>query len=152
MRNTVRIAQFGLGPIGLETLKLAAVKPWAEIIGGVDIDPAKAGRDLAGLTGLKSLKKRRVYRSLDELLAVAKPDIVFHTSVSKFATACEQLLPMARQGISVVSSCEEMLFPRFRDPQLASRLDKECRRTGARMVGTGVNPGFVMDVLPLCLT
>ena len=50
----IKIAQFGLGPIGLETLKLAATKPWAEIVGGVDIDPAKIGKDLGALTGVKS--------------------------------------------------------------------------------------------------
>ena len=46
----IKIAQFGLGPIGLETLKLAATKPWAEIVGGIDIDPAKLGMDLGELT------------------------------------------------------------------------------------------------------
>jgi 4-hydroxy-tetrahydrodipicolinate reductase len=152
MRTTVKIAQFGLGPIGLETLKLAATKPWAEIVGGVDIDSAKIGRDLAAITGVGALRKRFVYESLDALVAVVKPDVVLHTSVSKFPAAFTQLMPMAARGINVVSSCEELLFPRFRDPKLADRLDRACKKSGARMVGTGVNPGFVMDVLPLCLS
>jgi len=152
MQKTVKIAQFGLGPIGLETLKLAATKPWAEIVGGVDVDPAKAGKNLAFVTGLRSLRKRLVYESLDQLIAVAKPDVILHTSVSKFSSAFAQLMPMAARGINVVSSCEELLFPRFRDPKLAEHLDRACKKSGARMVGTGVNPGFVMDVLPLCLS
>jgi len=57
-----------------------------------------------------------------------------------------------RRGINVVSSCEELLFPQLREPRLAARLDRICRKAGARIVGTGVNPGFVMDLLPLCLT
>jgi 4-hydroxy-tetrahydrodipicolinate reductase len=80
-----------------------------------------------------------------------KPDLVFHTAVSRFNLAYEQLLPMVRHGISVVSSCEELIFPSLREPDLAGRLDAVCHQTGARVVGTGVNPGFVMDVLPLCL-
>src|SRR5207249_3019330 len=60
--------------------------------------------------------------------------------------------PMARRGISVVSSCEEMLFPQLREPKLAAKLDQICKRSGARVIGTGVNPGFVMDLLPVCLT
>jgi 4-hydroxy-tetrahydrodipicolinate reductase len=148
----IRIAQFGLGPIGLETLKLAAAKPWAEIVGGVDIDPAKVGQDLGALTRVKRLRGRRVYGSLNELVARARPDVILHTTVSKFKDAFTQLEPMARRGISVVSSCEELLFPQLLNPALAAKLDRVCRKHGARVVGTGVNPGFVMDVLPVCMT
>jgi len=148
----IRIAQFGLGPIGLETLKLAAGKPWAQIVGGVDIDPAKIGQDLGALTGIKRLRGSQVWGSLDELLAHAQPNVIFHTAVSKFKDAFTQIEPMARRGISVVSSCEELLFPRLREPRLAAKLDAVCRKSGARVIGTGVNPGFVMDLLPVCLT
>ena len=51
MTDTINVAQFGLGPIGLESVKLAASKPWINIVGGLDIDPAKVGRDLGALTG-----------------------------------------------------------------------------------------------------
>jgi 4-hydroxy-tetrahydrodipicolinate reductase len=149
----MKIAQFGLGPIGIETLKLAATKPWIEIIGGIDIDPAKIGKSLSELTGLPALAGAKVYRSLDELLAaVGKPEVIFHTSVSKIKAACDQIEPIARHGISVVSSCEELLFPTLRDPIVAAKLDAICKQFGARVLGTGVNPGFVMDVLPVCLT
>ena len=148
----IKIAQFGLGPIGLETLKLAVLKPWAEIIGGIDIDPAKIGQDLGALTGMKSLRGRRVWGSLDELAAREQPDVIFHTAVSKFKDAFIQIEPMARRGISVVSSCEELLFPQLREPKLAAKLDQICRQSEARVIGTGVNPGFVMDLLPVCLT
>ena len=149
---TIKIAQFGLGPIGLETLKHAASKPWAHIVGGIDIDPALAGRSLADLTGVDSLRDAKVFRSLDELLTHAKPDVIFHTAVSKIRAAVAQVEPMARAGISVVSSCEELLYPAQREPELARQLDDTCRKHGARVLGTGVNPGFVMDVLPVCLT
>jgi hypothetical protein len=148
----IKVAQFGLGPIGLETLKLAAAKPWAQIVGGIDIDPARIGKDLGVLTHTKSLRGCRVYRSLGELVAHAKPDLIFHTAVSKFKDAFAQIEPMARRGISVVSSCEELVFPKLREPKLAARLDDVCRLSGARVVGTGVNPGFIMDLLPVCMT
>jgi 4-hydroxy-tetrahydrodipicolinate reductase len=89
---------------------------------------------------------------LEELVARGRPDVIFHTAVSRFKDAYAQIEPMARRGISVVSSSEELLFPRLREPKLAAKLDKLCRNTGARIVGTGVNPGFVMDVLAICLT
>src|SRR5690349_9222515 len=98
----IKVAQFGLGPIGLETLKLAVTKPWAQIVGGIDFDPAKIGKDLSLLTRTQSLRGRKVYRSLDELVAHAKPEIILHSAVSRFKEAFAQIEPMARQGISVV--------------------------------------------------
>src|SRR3954468_6978951 len=100
--NKIKIAQFGLGPIGVETLKLAATKPWTEIIGGVDIDPAKIGKSLGDITGLASLSSAKVFRSLDEMLKAGKPDVIFQTSVSKLKAALDQIEPMVRVGISVV--------------------------------------------------
>jgi 4-hydroxy-tetrahydrodipicolinate reductase len=148
----IKIAQFGLGPIGLETLKLAVTKPWVQVVGGVDIDPEKIGEDLADLTQEKKLKGRKVYGSLNELLKYQKPDLILHTAVSRFRNAFLQIEPIVRKGISVVSSCEELVFPQLGEPQLAAALHRICKRSGARVIGTGVNPGFVMDVLPVCMT
>jgi len=150
--QTIKVAQFGLGPIGIETIKLAATKPWAEIVGAVDIDPAKKGKTLDELTGVAALNKARVFGTFAELAAAAKPDLVFHTSVSRLADAAAQIDPIIRTGTSVVSSCEELLYPKLRDPELAARLDAACKASNARVLGTGVNPGFAMDLLPICLT
>jgi 4-hydroxy-tetrahydrodipicolinate reductase len=148
----IKVAQFGLGPIGVATLGQLTRQPWAEIIGAIDHNPAKSGQDLGKVTGLNGLRRRRVFANLDELLAGAgRPDVIIHAAVSRLSTALPQIQPMVRKGINVVSSCEELLFPWLREPGLAGRLDRLCRRTRARVVGTGVNPGFVMDLLPLCL-
>lgn len=148
----IKIAQFGLGPIGIETLKLAATKPWVEVVGGIDIDPEKVGKPLAEITGDPALRGARVYRTVEELAAKTLPDVVFHTTVSKIQAAYPQIEPMVRRGISVVSSCEELLFPQLREPELAVKLDKAAKDGNARVLGTGVNPGFVMDVVPICLS
>ncbi len=148
----IKIAQFGLGPIGIETLKLIATKPWAEIVGGVDIDPKKVGLSLAELTGIAALESSRVYSSFEELLQKNRPDVVLHTSVSRMNQVFPQLEPIVRAGVSVVSSCEELLFPQLKEPALAKQLDELCRKHGARVLGTGVNPGYVMDTLAVCLT
>jgi 2,4-diaminopentanoate dehydrogenase len=148
----IRIAQLGLGPIGLETLKLAVTKPWADVVGALEIDPARCRQDLADLTGAPQLRGRRAHASLDELVHAGQPDVVIQTSVSKFADAFAQIEPLVERGISVISSCEELVYPQLRQPKLASHLDALCRAHGARVSGAGVNPGFVMDLLPLCLT
>ena len=150
MKRELKVAQFGLGPIGLECLKLVASKPWARVIGGIDIDPGKIGRDLGEATGVKNLRGLPIVPSLDGLHQ--KPDLIFHTAVSRFRPAYAQLEPLVRKGINVVSSCEELVFPWLREPALAAKFDRLCQKSGARVVGTGVNPGFAMDLLPLFLT
>jgi 4-hydroxy-tetrahydrodipicolinate reductase len=52
----------------------------------------------------------------------------------------------------VVSTCEELSFPWTANPQLAAELDALARRAGVTLLGTGVNPGYAMDALPLMLT
>ena len=152
MKKT-KVIQFGLGPIGLESLKLAAEQSWLEILGGVDIDPAKAGKTLAELTGCAALGGANVFPSLGALFAaVGAPDVVLHTAGSSAAASLAQMKPALERGISVASTCEELIFPALKTPDLARDYDDLCRRTGARIAGTGVNPGFVMDILPICLT
>lgn len=150
--NSVRIGQFGVGPIGLESLRLAAKKNWAEVVGAVDVDPEKIGKDLGDLTGLRELKGRYVYGSFEELWEDADPHAILHTAGSDANTSIDQISPMAQRGLAVASSCEQLLYPELRAPEAANRLDDLCKDSGAKVVGTGVNPGFVMDVLPVCLS
>lgn len=149
----IKVIQFGLGPIGIESLKLAAEQAWLEVIGGVDIDPAKAGKTLGELTGVESLQGARTFPSLEALFAaVGAPDVVLHTAGSSAAASFAQMKPALERGISVASTCEELIFPALKTPDLAKDYDALCRQSGARIAGTGVNPGFVMDILPICLT
>lgn len=147
----IKIAQFGLGPIGRACLQLLAEKPWAEIVGAVDIDPGLEGKDVAGVCGLGRYEAGRVHSTFGGLCAEARPDVVLHTAGSRAAEAFRQCRPVLESGVSVVSSCEELLFPWHRAPAEAAEAGEICRSTGARILGTGVNPGFVFDLLPATL-
>lgn len=149
----IQVVQFGLGPIGIESLKLAASHTWLEVVGGVDIDPAKIGRSLGELTGVASLGPAKVFPSLEAFFgALGKPDVVLHTAGSSAALSFAQMRPALERGVSVASTCEELIFPALKSPDLTQEFDTLCRSSGARIAGTGVNPGFVMDLLPICLT
>jgi 4-hydroxy-tetrahydrodipicolinate reductase len=150
--SILRIGQFGVGSIGIESIRLAASKPWAEVVGAVDVDPAKIGRSLAELTGLDELSDRYVYGSFRELWEKTDLQAILHTAGSSAETSINEIIPMARHGLTVASSCEQLLFPQLRAAEASNRLDSMCKAYGARVVGTGVNPGFVMDVLPICLS
>lgn len=148
----IKCAQFGLGPIGVASLKLVAERDGLEIVGAIDIDPAKVGRPVAEVAGLAS-ECGRVYESFAYLNdAVGGVDVVLHTAGSDVNATIQQIEPMVRAGVSVATTCEPMLFPALTAPGPAAALDELCRAHGARVVGTGVNPGFVMDLLPVVLT
>ena len=148
----VKVALFGLGAIGLESLRLAAEQPWIEIVGAVDHDPRKSGRSLVELTGLRSLDGLSLWPTLEALFAEAQPEVVLHTASSDAALAFGQIRPALELGLAVASTCEELIFPAWKSPALAEEIEVLCRFTKARLVATGVNPGFVMDLLPICLT
>lgn len=148
----IKVAQFGLGPIGVESLRFAAQQPWLEIVGAVDNDPAKLGHPLTAVTGLGQLDGLRVVRDLEELFGETPPEVILHTASSNAAVTLAQMRPALELGVSVASTCEQLIFPALKAPDLAQEFDALCRHTGARVVATGVNPGFVMDVLPIALT
>jgi 4-hydroxy-tetrahydrodipicolinate reductase len=151
-QRRIKVAHLGLGVIGVEAVKAMAAKPWAQVVGSIDVDPQKVGKSLEEVTGVLSLADVPVYRTFDEMIAQAQPDVILHAAGSNAAVSFDQIEPIIRSGISVVSSCEQLLYPYLREPVRSKEINSLCIKHGAGVVGTGVNPGFVMDVLPLCLT
>tara|TARA_R100000027_G_scaffold58155_1_gene48003 strand:+ start:20162 stop:21214 length:1053 start_codon:yes stop_codon:yes gene_type:complete len=149
----IKIAQFGLGPIGISSLQLLARKSWVEVVGGIDIRPELIGKPLSEVLGdSDSFGSAKVYGSFEELLENTEVDAIIHTAGSRAEQSFAQMRPMVEHGIAVVSSCEELLYPALRAPETTREIDELCKRTGARILGTGVNPGYVLDVLPICLS
>ena len=147
----LRIVQVGLGPLGRKVVQFAIERKGLKVVAAVDSDPAKAGRDLGELCGLKPLGVR-VRDNLQSALKSRKADVALVTTVSDLRTIEGQIAEIARAGLHIVSTCEEMAFPWDKEPRLAARIDRICRKRGVACVGTGVNPGFLMDYLPSVLT
>ncbi len=122
-----------------------------ELIGAIDTDPAKAGRDLGELVGAPDAPWGISVSSDPDLLQQAEPDIVVHSTASSLPAVAGQLLACLAAESSVISTCEELAYPYRKYPQLAAQLDSEAKESGVALVGTGVNPGFVMDKLVLTL-
>jgi 4-hydroxy-tetrahydrodipicolinate reductase len=147
--SRLRVLPVGLGPIGLATVRLALSRRSLQVVGAVDLDPAKVGRDLAALLELPEPTGVAVTGDLDEALARLRPDAVLLCTSSFLPAVREDLLRCARAGVSVVSSCEELLLPELQHPALAAEIDAAAREGGATILGTGVNPGFVLDFVPV---
>ncbi len=148
-----RVVLYGLGDIGLGTGRLVLERENLNLIGAVDIDENKAGRDLRELIGVEGEPGIIVRKTLDEVIAEkGKPDVVLQTTGSYLKRIYPQLEQIVSAGINIISSAEELLYPHLRNPKLADELDALAKSKGVTVLGTGVNPGFVMDTLPLVLS
>jgi 4-hydroxy-tetrahydrodipicolinate reductase len=151
VKKKIRAIQYGIGPIGASILKLMREKEAIEIIGAIDNDPAKIGKDLGEVVGAADapwgVKVSGDARGVLEQSA----DVVMHTTSSSLRKVVDQLLACMDVGSCVVSTCEELSYPYRTYPELATQLDKSAKENGVALVGTGVNPGFVMDKLVITL-
>jgi len=152
MPETIRAVQYGCGPIGCSVARLASRRADVQLVGAVDIDPAKAGRDLGEVAGLEEKLGVIITSDADALLAEARPDIIFHTTSSQVRRVHGQIMSIMKAGANVVSTCEELSFPYRREPELATELDRLAKENGVTVLATGINPGFLMDTWPLFMT
>ena len=151
MKKKIRAIQYGIGPIGASIAKLLREKQAVEICGAIDTDPAKAGRDLGEVVGASDAPWGvTVSADASEVLAQAA-DVVIHSTSSALPKVMDQLLACLEAESCVVSTCEELSYPYRTHPELASKLDAAAKDWGVALVGTGVNPGFVMDKLVITL-
>ena len=147
----LRVVQYGLGPIGRATARALLDHPRFRLVGAIDRDPAIANVDLGKVLKLGRRLGLRVAADAGGVLRSSSADLVFHTTVSRLADAAPQIEEALAAGLDVVSSTETLAYPWISHPRLARRLDLKARRHGATLHGTGVNPGFAMDVLALAL-
>jgi len=141
----ISVAQYGIGPIGAEIARVLLTKPWVKLVAAVDIDPNKIGKDLGDVIGLGRQTGVIVTSELQ-----VKPDVVCHSTGSRLRDVAGQLEALLSRGCHVVSTCEELSFPL--DVEIRERLQQVARAANVALLGTGVNPGFVMDKLPLTVT
>jgi 2,4-diaminopentanoate dehydrogenase len=147
----LKVIVIGLGPIGLNAARAVREDPGMKLVGLVDLDPSKVGKTLDELTGGSKDKGPKVVASIKQTLR-AKPQAAILTTASHFDKVAPTLRECIKHKLHVVSSCEEMSFPAFRHKALARKIDPEARKKKVALLGTGVNPGFVMDLLPAMLS
>lgn len=147
----IRTIHYGIGAMGAEVVRLAVNRPDIEIVGAIDTHPAKASRDLGEAAGVGRTLGITVSYEPEPILKDVYADLVVHSTGSSLTSVYPQIMSIVSAEKSVISSCEELAFPWVRYPEIARKLDRRARETGVRILGTGVNPGFVMDLLPLML-
>jgi 2,4-diaminopentanoate dehydrogenase len=152
VKKTIRVVQFGVGPIGASIARLVREKTSLELVGAIDRDPAKAGCDLGTVVGAPDAPWGVTVSAGSETLLKKPVDVIIHSTSSYLPGVVDELLAGLVAGCSIVSTCEELAYPFRKHPELSARLDAAAKQEGVALVGIGVNPGFVMDKLVLTLS
>lgn len=149
--DKTRVMVWGLGAMGGGVVRLAAAKTTLAVVAGVDRDPAMQGLDL-GLAVEGTALGVKVEDDAAQALARAKPDVVVIATDSFLGTVAPQVEQAIKAGGNVICLAEEMAYPWVVDPGAADRLDRLAKERGVTVLGTGINPGFVLDTLIIALT
>lgn len=144
----LRILHVGVGPLGHRIVTETVERGMGRIVAAVDPALNLAGVPLAKVC--PAVKNDVVISpSIDSVRDWNEIDCVVVTTSSDLRL-CEPTFRAAlERGKPIVSTCEELIYPWLRHQTLADRLDQLARKTGGRLLGTGVNPGFIMDALPV---
>ncbi|MEM4700542.1 MAG: dihydrodipicolinate reductase, partial [Candidatus Bathyarchaeia archaeon] len=147
----VKVVSYGVGAVGSLIAKTLLEKSGVKVVGAIDVAKDKVGRDLGEFLGLKKLGIT-ISNDTDTVLSKTKPDIVVHATSSYLKDTYSQIASIVKHGVDVISTCEELSYPYHSEPKLAKELDELAKKHGATVVGTGINPGFLMDTLVITLT
>jgi len=149
---SIRVIQVGLGAMGSGLARHLLRLPGVELVAAVSGHPDHDGLELASLLGIDAPSGLRVTARTEETLAAVAADVVVLATTSFFNSQFPLLAAAVAAGHNVISIAEEMAFPWVSDPGLARRLDEMARQASVSVLGTGINPGFVMDTLIIALT
>ena len=142
----------GLGPIGAAVARQLTVRKGFRIVAAVDIDPSKVGRDVGEIAEIGKSVRVKITDNARKAARAAKPDIVVLCTSSSLKSVMPQVEELLKLRLPIVSTTEELAYPASHNRRLARQIDQMARKAKVAVLGTGVNPGFTMDALPIALT
>jgi 2,4-diaminopentanoate dehydrogenase len=148
----IKVLHVGLGPIGAAVVRQVAERKGFRIVGAADIDAAKAGRDLGEVAGVGRKLRIKVSGDVRKAIKAAKPDVVVLCTSSSLKRVLPQMQEIIKLKVPIVSTTEELAYPTKGNMKYARAIHELARKAKVAVLGTGVNPGFVMDALPIALT
>ena len=148
----IRVLHVGLGPIGAGVVRQVAERKGFRIVGAADIDSAKAGRDLGEVAGVGRMLRVKVAGDVKKAIKASKPDVVVLCTSSSLKKVLPQIEEIIKLKVPIVSTTEELAYPTKANMKYARVIHQLAKKSKVAVLGTGVNPGFTMDALPIALT
>ncbi|OQB20499.1 MAG: dihydrodipicolinate reductase [Firmicutes bacterium ADurb.Bin182] len=152
--ENIKIAVWGFGAMGSGIASMLLKKTGAEIVGVCDIHPDRAGKDMYDILGIDRKGKAPliIKSNIEEVIKEKSCDVAIIATDSYTKNAFPKIKFCLEKKVNVISTAEEMAFPKAQSPELAEEMDRIAKENGVTVLGTGINPGFVLDYLILALT
>lgn len=152
--ENIKVGIWGFGAMGSGMAEMLLKKTGVEIVGVCDRNAARAGKDMFEVLGIERGDRKEVIITPDPEVAfpVKSADVVLLATDSFTRNAFEKIKFVAERKMNVISTAEEMAYPQAQEPELAKQIDELAKANGVSVLGTGINPGFVLDLLILALT
>lgn len=148
----VKVVLYGVGAVGELIARFLLEKQGVKIVGAIDVAEDKVGKDLGFILGLNEKIGVVVSEDVTSVFSKVKADVAIHMTTSNFKDTYPQIASLLKHRVNVISTCEELTYPYFSEPELAEKLDALAKDHGVTVLGTGINPGFLMDTLVITLT
>lgn len=152
MRDPIRVIVVGTGQMGAGIGRLVLSKQGLELVGAYGRRPERAGMDFGEAAGLGWTTGLLLSNGLADLTEETRPDVAIQATCSRLADAKDEIVTLVEHGVHVISIAEEMAYPKHRSPKIAGEIDRLAAARGVSVLGTGINPGFVLDLLVIALT
>lgn len=152
MGDPIRVLLVGTGQMGAGVARLVLDKRGLELVGACARRPERRGLDLGRAVGLGRDLGVAIGCDLPDQIERLRPDVAIQTTCSRLEDARGEIETLVGAGVHVISIAEEMACPASVSTQLADRIDRLAREHGVSVLGTGVNPGFVLDLLVVALS
>ena len=152
MHDYIRVLVLGTGQMGSGIARLVLDKQGLELVGAYGKRIEHAGLDLGAAIGLDQVLGIKISSELDTVLEQTRPHVAIQATCSKLTDAIEEISVLLRHGVHVITIAEEMAYPAAQSPPIAGELNQLAIAHGVSIVGTGINPGFVLDLLVIMLT
>ena len=149
---TIRVMLVGLGPIGAAVARQIVERKGFQLVGAVDIDKHKIGRDAGVIIEAGRPLRVKVTPDIGKTIKACKPDVAVLCTSSSLKSVVGQVEEVLKHRVPIVTTTEEAAYPSRANRRLAKRIDEAARKAKVAVLGTGVNPGFTMDALPIALT
>ncbi len=152
--ENVRVAIWGFGAMGSGIAEVLLRKQGVEITGVCRKNPAYEGKSIFEVLGVErgDRKDVKISTKIEDVVYKGAADICVVATDSFTRDVFPKIKFVAEQGINVVSIAEEMSYPAAQEPELAAEMDKIAKANGVTILGTGINPGLMMDLLAICLS